>query len=319
MAASLVASRVGICHGERVVIDETVQEAFAAHLRSEKGRSAHTVRAYLGDLQSLSTHLDEQGVSTLADVTLRELRDWLGSLAAAGAARTTLSRRSASVRTFFRWALRQHLVDTDPSLRLAAPKKHRALPDVLRQAEADALLDVAARSSDDDRPLGIRDAAVLELLYATGIRVGELAGLDIDDVDFTSDVVRVVGKGDKERTVPFGAPARRALRRWLDGGRPALAGQGSGPALFLGARGRRIDQRQVRTVVHTLLGELPDAPDMGPHGLRHSAATHLVEGGADLRMVQELLGHSSLATTQLYTHVSIERLRSSYAQAHPRA
>ena len=252
-------------------------------------------------------------------MSLRSLRDWLGALAAAGVARSTLSRRSAAARTFFRWALRTGRIDSDPSLRLAAPKKHRVLPDVLTRANAEALLNVAAVSSDDESPLGVRDAALLELLYATGIRVGELTGLDIDDVDFGACVVRVVGKGDKERTVPFGIPARDALRRWLDRGRPLLATASSGPALFLGVRGRRVDPRQVRTVVHGLLEEVPDAPDLGPHGLRHSAATHLVEGGADLRMVQELLGHSSLATTQLYTHVSIERLRASYAQAHPRA
>jgi len=302
-----------------VVIEEDVREAFARHLRLEKGRSEHTVRAYLGDLESLEAHLHAAGFRAIGEVSLRSLRDWLGALAAAGVARSTLSRRSAAARTFFRWALRTGRIDSDPSLRLAAPKKHRVLPDVLTRANAEALLSVAAVSSDDESPLGVRDAALLELLYATGIRVGELTGLDIDDVDFGACVVRVVGKGDKERTVPFGIPARDALRRWLDRGRPLLATASSGPALFLGVRGRRVDPRQVRTVVHGLLEEVPDAPDLGPHGLRHSAATHLVEGGADLRMVQELLGHSSLATTQLYTHVSIERLRASYAQAHPRA
>jgi integrase/recombinase XerC len=159
---------------------------------------------------------------------------------------------------------------------------------------------------------------MLELLYASGIRVGELAALDIDDLDLAQGVVRVLGKGSKERVVPFGEPARRSLVAWLSV-RSTLATATSGPALFLGRRGRRVDARQVRSTVHEVLSHLPDAPDLGPHGLRHSAATHLLEGGADLRIVQELLGHASLATTQLYTHVSVERLRTSYEQAHPRA
>lgn len=216
-------------------------------------------------------------------------------------------------------AHRRGLVATDAALRLTAPKRHRTLPPVLGQRDATRLLDVAAIASDDEDPVHIRDAAALELLYATGIRVSELVGLDVDDVDFSTNVVRVIGKGDKERTVPFGTPARAAVRRWLEHGRPRLAQPASGPALLLGRRGRRSDSRQIRAVVHQLLAHVPDAPDLGPHGLRHSAATHLLEGGADLRTVQELLGHASLATTQIYTHVSIERLRSSYEQAHPRA
>ena len=177
----------------------------------------------------------------------------------------------------------------------------------------------AAESSlENPNPIDVRECALVELLYASGVRVGELVTVDIDDVDLTQDVVRVMGKGKKERTVPFGRPARRALERWL-AVRPGLSTPESGPALFLGRRGRRVGQRQVREVVHRLVGQVAGAPDIGPHGLRHSAATHLLEGGADLRMVQELLGHASLATTQIYTHVSTERLRRSYEQAHPRA
>jgi integrase/recombinase XerC len=190
---------------------------------------------------------------------------------------------------------------------------------VLRQDEASGLLELAAVAADDDDPVHQRDRAVLELLYATGIRVGELVGIDVDDVDFGADVVTVMGKGAKERSVPFGRPARVALTEWIEGGRPRLAVADSGPALFLGRRGRRVDPRQVRSAVHAMLSHLPGAPDLGPHGLRHSAATHLLEGGADLRTVQEMLGHASLATTQIYTHVSVERLRTSYQQAHPRA
>ena len=166
---------------------------------------------------------------------------------------------------------------------------------------------------------GLRDVAILELLYATGIRVGELCGLDVDDVDRTRRVVRVLGKGRKERTVPYGVPADRAIGRWLEEARPQLFVPGAGGAMFLGARGGRIDQRAVRTLVHARLADVPNAPDMGPHGLRHTAATHLLEGGADLRTVQELLGHASLSTTQLYTHVTTDRLRQAYKLAHPRA
>ena len=236
-----------------------------------------------------------------------------------GAARATIARTSASLRTFFGWLERTGRVATDPSLRLTAPSRHRTLPPVLAQRSAAALLDVAEVAADDDDPVHLRNRAALELLYATGIRVGELVGLDVDDVDLSSNVLRVVGKGDKERRVPFGLPARAAVGEWMERGRPRLVVPGSGPALLLGRRGRRADQRQIRSVVHELLRHVPDAPDLGPHGLRHSAATHLLEGGADLRMVQELLGHASLATTQIYTHVSVDRLKSSYAQAHPRA
>jgi integrase/recombinase XerC len=190
---------------------------------------------------------------------------------------------------------------------------------VLRAQQAQQLMDLAAVAADDDDPVHLRDRAALELLYASGMRVGELTGLDVDDVDLSGGTARVLGKGDKERIVPFGAPAADALEQWLRTGRPRLATPQSGAALFLGRRGRRVGQRQVREALHQLLAHLPDVADMGPHGLRHSAATHLLEGGADLRAVQEILGHSSLATTQVYTHVSIDRLRAAYQQAHPRA
>lgn len=295
-------------------------EAFARHLRSERGRSEHTSRAYLGDVRSLLGFLEAQcGVTELTDITLRDLRSWLAHLAESGAARATIARRSAAARTFLGWATRTGRVPVDPSVRLVAPKRQRHLPGVLKQSEATALLDVAAVAADDEDPMHLRDRAALELLYASGIRVGELTALDIDDLDLPTGVVRVMGKGSKERTVPFGGPAREALEGWLTRGRPRVATPASGPAVFLGRRGRRADARQVRTAVHRLLAHVPDAPDLGPHGLRHSAATHLLEGGADLRLVQEMLGHASLATTQIYTHVSVDRLKQSYRQAHPRA
>jgi integrase/recombinase XerC len=294
--------------------------AFERHLRSERGRSEHTTRAYLGDLRGLLKFLhDECGTTDLAAVGLRELRAWLAAQAESGAARSTIARRSAAARTFLGWAARTGRIAQDPSLRLAAPKRAGHLPEVLRQGDATALMDLAAVASDDQDPMHLRDRAAVELLYASGIRVGELTALDVDDLDLAGGVLRVMGKGGKERTVPFGAPAREAVDAWLTFGRPQVAVAGSGPALLLGRRGRRADPRQIRAAVHELLSHLPDAPDLGPHGLRHSAATHLLEGGADLRLVQELLGHASLAPTQIYTPVSVERLKASYRQAHPRA
>jgi integrase/recombinase XerC len=301
------------------VVRSDALAAFERHLRAERGRSAHTVRAYLGDVSGFLDDLGAHDDAALRSISLADLRAWLGVLSRRGAARATIARTSASLRTFFGWLERTGRIPTDPSLRLSAPSRHRTLPPVLAQRSAAALLDVAAVAADDDDPVHVRDRAALELLYATGIRVGELVGLDVDDVDLGSNVLRVVGKGDKERRVPFGVPARDAVVDWLGRGRPRLVVADSGPALLLGRRGRRVDPRQVRTAVHELLRHVPDAPDLGPHGLRHSAATHLLEGGADLRMVQELLGHASLATTQLYTHVSVDRLKRSYAQAHPRA
>jgi integrase/recombinase XerC len=301
------------------VVRSDALPAFERHLRAERGRSVHTVRAYVRDVGVFLDEVDAHDEAGLRSVTLSDLRAHLGVLSRRGAARSTIARTSASLRTFFGWLERSGRLDTDPSLRLSAPSRHRTLPPVLAQRSAAALLDVAAVAADDDDPIHQRDRAALELLYGTGIRVGELVGLDVDDVDLGSNVLRVVGKGDKERRVPFGLPARRAVTEWLELGRPRLVTAQSGPALLLGRRGGRADQRQVRAVVHELLRHVPDAPDLGPHGLRHSAATHLLEGGADLRMVQELLGHASLATTQLYTHVSVDRLKRSYAQAHPRA
>lgn len=292
---------------------------FCRHLSLARNASPHTVRAYAADLRALATFAEQRGEPGPGAVTVRDLRAWLGEQSADGAARGTLARRTASVRAFYGWARRTGRVETDPSERLAAPKRLRTLPGVLKADQASALLDVATVASDDDDPVHLRNLAMLELLYASGIRVGELVGLDVDDIDTDLRLVRVLGKGGKQRTVPYGVPARDAVRAWFARGRPRLAVARSGPAAFLGRRGGRVDPREVRRVVHDLLAHVPGAPDLGPHGLRHSAATHLLEGGADLRSVQELLGHASLGTTQIYTHVSPERLRRSYEQAHPRA
>ncbi|MUU73129.1 tyrosine recombinase XerC [Pseudarthrobacter sp. GA104] len=294
-------------------------EAFARYLSAERAVSPHTLRGYLGDVRSLLSHAAAEGALRLGDLDLGTLRRWLGDQSQAGAARATLARRSASVRVFTAWALAEELIVADPALRLKAPKREQALPGVLQAAQVTRLLATLDDAAAEGAPLSLRNRAIVELLYATGVRVGELAGLDIDDLDPDRRTLRVIGKGNKERTVPYGVPAALAVDDWLRRGRPLLAKGSSGPALFLGARGGRVDQRQVRAMVHDLFAGLGDTSASGPHALRHSAATHLLDGGADLRAVQEILGHSSLATTQIYTHVSVDRLRQSYQQAHPRA
>jgi len=310
--------------------------AFERHLRSERSLSVHTVRAYAGDVRSLLEHASRQGVEAPQGLGLSELRGWLAIQHESGAARATLARRGAAARAFTDFAHRRGWLAADPGLRLGTLKARRALPHVLRQDEMAAVLgglDQAGRQAEAVGRAGagidpaartaaavaLRDAAVLEFFYATGIRVSELCGLDLGHLDHDRRTVRVRGKGDKERTVPVGVPALRAVGRWLAAGRPALATAASGPALFVGVRGGRLDPRAARRIVHERLREAGTTRDTGPHGIRHSAATHLLEGGADLRSVQEILGHSSPATTQIYTHVSIERLKSSYRQAHPRA
>ena len=276
-------------------------QGFGRYLEAERGRSAHTVRAYLSDIASLLEYAASEGVEDLAGLELGTLRRWLGSQSEAGMSRATLARRAATARAFTAWAIREELIDSDPALRLKAPKREKSLPGVLHQHQVLRLVEGAASAAAEGGPLPLRDRALVELLYATGIRVGELAGLDVDDLDPDRRTLRVLGKGNKERTVPYGLPAALAVDDWLRRGRPALAADASGPALFLGARGKRVDQRQVRSVVRGLLEALGDTAATGPHALRHTAATHLLDGGADLRAVQEILGHSSLATTQIYT------------------
>jgi integrase/recombinase XerC len=289
---------------------------FAQHLAAERNSSTHTVRAYVADIVSLLDHATRMGATHPDEMDLATLRSWLARLRTTGAARTSLARRAAAARTFTAWARRDGLITIDPGLRLASPKPHRDLPSVLHQDQAEALVTAPAEPAG---PVDLRDRLMLELLYATGIRVSELCGLDLGDLDHERRTIRVMGKGGKERTVPVGLPAERATARWARDGRPVLLVPGSAAALFVGARGRRLDPRTARRVVHTRLAAVPAVPDTGPHGLRHAAATHLLEGGADLRSVQEILGHASLGTTQIYTHVSVERLTSAFRQAHPRA
>lgn len=307
---SVAAIRAALPASWRLALD-----AYERHLAVERSLSGHSVRSYMTDVVVLLKHLRGAGAQDLGDLDIHVLRSWLARLRADGIARSTIARRAAAARTFTAYAHRRGWLANDPGVLLASPKPQRRLPTVLRQEQARDLVE----QPTEPTPTGMRDRLVLELLYATGIRVGELVQLDVDDVDQERRVVRVLGKGAKERAVPFGAPAQAALGDWLRHGRREMATAASGPALLLGVRGGRIDPRTVRRIVHDRLKDVADAPDMGPHGLRHSAATHLVEGGADLRAVQEMLGHATLATTQIYTHVSVERLRAVYERAHPRA
>jgi integrase/recombinase XerC len=294
-------------------------DGFTRYLTAERARSVHTVRAYAADVADLLSFALASGTGSLGGLSLGILRGWLGAMSSAGQARSTLARRAAAARTFTAWALREELIPVDPALRLRAPKRGKTLPAVLQQSQIGTLFEQLAAAAAEGEPVAVRDRAMVELLYATGIRVSELAGLDLEDVDHERRTLRVLGKGNKERTVPFGLPAATALDDWLRRGRGRLAIEASGAALFLGRRGRRVDPRQVRSVAAQLFGQLGDTAATSPHALRHSTATHLLDGGADLRSVQEILGHSSLATTQIYTHVSVDRLRRSYEQAHPRA
>jgi integrase/recombinase XerC len=293
-----------------------VRERYLDHLTFERGLSEHTVRAYAGDVASLLDHATRMRCEDISEVTIQVLRSWLARLHTQGASRATIARRASSARVFTAWAARDGLMDLDAGALLASPKARRSLPTVLRIDEATAVMEEAAK---DNTPMGLRNAAIVELLYATGARVSELCGLDVDDLERSRGTVRLLGKGNKERTVPLGDPAARAVYSWLARGRPRLATLDSGAALLLGARGGRLDPRAARQVVHDRLNAVSGVADLGPHGLRHTAATHLLEGGADLRSVQELLGHATLATTQIYTHVSIERLKATYERAHPRA
>ncbi|WP_026212263.1 tyrosine recombinase XerC [Longispora albida] len=313
-------------------------DEFARFLAAERNRSVHTVRAYTADVVSLLTQAASMDVTDISTLDIRILRAWLAALRENGAARSSIARRAAAARVFCSWAHRLGLLPTDPGQLLASPKPQRTLPTVLRPDQVTHLVTPqpttpAPALPDGLPPTTLRDHLVLELLYASGIRVSELCGLDLDDVDRERRVLRVFGKGAKERTVPYGVPADRALTAYLTHARPALlqaaqqsprpqtattTGQASGHALLLGDKGRRLNPSSARRIVNRAAADR-GLPHQSPHDLRHATATHLLEGGADLRSVQELLGHASLASTQVYTHVSVERLRSAFQQAHPRA
>lgn len=293
-------------------------QAFTDHLEQVRRLSPATVRAYRSDLRDLAQTVGALGVE---EVSLETLREWLWRATQRGDARSTLARRAAAARSFFSWAQEQEIVSHDPSLRLVAPKRGRTLPTIASQDAMTALLDAQRSAAATGEPDALRDHAILELLYGAGIRVSELCGLDVDDLDLDRGTARVLGKGSKERVVPFGAPARDAVGAYLTRGRPVHMARGArpSPALLLGTRGARIGPRAVYSLVARVLAPFIGAETVGPHALRHTAATHLLDGGADLRAVQEILGHASLGTTQIYTHVSAERLTATYRLAHPRA
>lgn len=311
-------------------LDSAVDE-FALAMRAERGLSAHTIRAYGSDLRSLAEFARQQGIQDAEQVDLAVLRDWLWRDAQLGRAKSTIARRAATARSFTAWLTRTGQTGTDAGVRLRSPKPDRKLPRVIAAQPLAQLLEGMQERARTGDPGAIRDRAVVELLYASGLRVSELVGLDPDDVDLDRLTVRVLGKGSKERVVPFGVPALNAMVDYLRQARPVLLAAtsrglaSSSPddrgtsALFISSTGRRLGVRSVYSLVARLLSDVPGTGPSGPHALRHTAATHLLDGGADLRAVQELLGHASLGTTQIYTHVSAERLKESYRRAHPRA
>jgi integrase/recombinase XerC len=302
-------------------------DSFVLYLTAERGFSANTARAYRTDLSGFGRFAATRGVVNVEDLTLDLMRDWLWADSQSGLARSTLARHSASARGFTAWLVRSGALPADPGVRLRSPKPGRTLPRVINQSQMDKLLEGLQTRAANDDPHALRDLAIIELLYASALRVSELVGLDIGDVDLDRLTIRVTGKGSKERVVPFGVPAHNAVVDYLRRARPALAAVDQPPglagrnasALFLGTKARRLGVKAVYRLVAGLLADLPGTGPSGPHALRHTAATHLLDGGADLRAVQDLLGHASLGTTQIYTHVSAERLKEAYRTAHPRA
>jgi integrase/recombinase XerC len=291
---------------------------YEEHLVLVRNLSENSIRGYVSDLQSFLAHIEKLNIAEFSQLELTHVRSWLANLQSTGAARSTMARRIVSIRAFTYWAASQGWIPTDIGANLVIPKAQRHLPEILNVADAAQVI-AALETQLAELPTDLhrRDLAMVEILYASGIRVSELCGLNIGDIDTSRNTLQVIGKGDKQRVVPLGIPAMKALQSWLSISRPQLVTDESFNAVFLGSRGKRIDQRTVREVVYEAMKAVGST--MGPHGLRHTAATHLLEGGADLRTVQEILGHSSLATTQIYTHVSPERLSQAYKQAHPRA
>ena len=299
---------------------ESALDGFIAYLGAERGYSEHTIKAYSSDLRDLANYAERRNVKTLEGINLEFLRDWLYESAQTGLSKTTLARRSASVRSFTAWMRRQGISENDAGARLKSPKADQSLPRVISMPQLDEIFEYLVDKASEGDPLALRDLAIIELLYASGLRVSELVGLNMGDVDLDRLTVRVMGKGSKERVVPFGIPAASAITDYLTRSRKNLVeGKPATVAFFVGARGGKLSTRAVYGLVASLLEPLGGSGPAGPHALRHTAATHLLDGGADLRIVQEMLGHASMGTTQIYTHVSMERLTSSYQQAHPRA
>lgn len=291
---------------------------YEEHLAMVRNLSENSIRGYVGDLESFLAHMEKLNVPEFKDLTIEHIRSWLANLQTTGVARSTLTRRIVSIRAFTNWAATNGWLSSDLGANLAIPKAHRTLPEILNVDEAVQVIKaLEVKAGEEVNAINLRDLAMLEVLYASGIRVSELCGLNLGDIDQSRNTLSVIGKGDRQRVAPLGIPAVKALQNYLSNGRGEFLNNKSADAVFLGSRGKRIDQRTVREVVYEAMKAV--GATMGPHGLRHSVATHLLEGGADLRTVQEILGHASLATTQIYTHVSPERLQSAYKQAHPRA
>jgi integrase/recombinase XerC len=293
-------------------------EEFAAELTIGKGFSPNTVKAYVSDVYDLATFMEKKKQTQISDLDLELLRDWLWRVSEKGLTKTTLARKSAAVRAFTAWLHKNNKIESDPGLKLRSPKASRTLPKVLSREAMTGIFDKLEPLATSDNPAAIQDLLMVELLYGSGIRVSELVGLNLEDIDYGRKILRVIGKGNKQRMVPYSDPAGVALASWIGQGRAQFENEVSNNALLITSRGKRVGVRQVYALVATLLSETA-VGQAGPHALRHSAATHLLDGGADLRAVQELLGHSSLATTQIYTHVSVDRLKQGYLKAHPRA
>ena len=303
-------------------MEESLIDAWGVYLRANLAVSEHTLRAYVSDLRAFIVYCQVDELSTeniRLVVTLRAIRAWLASLVQQGKSRSTISRRTASIRSFTAWAYRRGYLDSDPGLLVTSARGDQKLPQVQTPSDTAELLSYAAtRAREENSPAAIRDWTILETIYATGIRVSEVCSLDTTSIDQQGMTLRVIGKGNKERVVPFTRACLSALQAWLSHGRPSLAIPEAGRALFVGDKGRRIDPRVIRSMIHRMCAQA-GVRDLAPHALRHTAATHILAGGADLRAVQEMLGHSSLQTTQRYTHVDAQRLSAIYKQAHPRA
>jgi integrase/recombinase XerC len=293
-------------------------EDFAADLAVGKGFSPNTVKAYTSDVSDLASFMESKNQNEISDLDLELVRDWLWRVSEKGLSKTTLARKSASIRAFTAWLYKNGNLDSDPGLKLRSPKASRTLPKVVSREAMSGIFEKLEPSATPDNPAAIQDLLMVELLYGSGIRVSELVGLNLEDIDYGRKILRVTGKGNKQRMVPFSDPAGDALATWIRVGRPQFENEVSQSALLINSRGKRVGVRQVYALVASLLSDTA-VGQAGPHALRHSAATHLLDGGADLRAVQELLGHSSLATTQIYTHVSVDRLKQGYLKAHPRA
>ena len=288
-------------------------DGFIKSLRS-RGSSLNTLKAYQADLLDLIDFLKTRKT----ELELNSIRDWLWAMSEAGASKSTLARKTSSVRAFSSWLFERRVLESDPGLKLRSPKLERSLPKVASENSLEQVFESLKLLATHDNPSAMLELCAMELLYATGMRVSELAGLDIADIDFSRKLLLVTGKGNKQRMLPYGAQAAVAIDSWIRFGRVQFLADFTDDALLISSRGKRVGVRQLYSLVADQLAKTATGR-AGPHTLRHSAATHLLAHGADLRAVQEILGHASLATTQIYTHVSVERLRASFAQAHPRA